>query len=34
MKDNWLGTYYYYYYCENNEPYQVRKVDSSAGGVN
>lgn len=34
MKKNWLGTYYYYYYCENNEPYQVHKVDNSAGGVN
>ena len=34
MKDNWLGSYYYYYFCENNEPYQVRKVESSAGGVN
>ena len=34
MKDNWLGSYYYYYYCENNEPYQVRKVESSSGGVN
>lgn len=34
MKKNWLGTYYYYYYCENNEPYQVRKVENSAGGVN
>lgn len=34
LKENWLGTYYYYYYCENNEPYQVRKPQSSAGGVN
>lgn len=34
LKQNWLGTYYYYYYCENNEPYQVRKANSSAGGVN
>ncbi len=34
MKKNWLGTYYYYYYCENNEPYQVRKVENSVGGVN
>lgn len=34
MKKNWLGSYYYYYYCENNEPYQVRKQQSSAGGVN
>ncbi|MBR4297745.1 MAG: hypothetical protein IKT82_06120 [Bacteroidaceae bacterium] len=34
LKENWLGTYYYYYYCENNEPYQVRKVENTAGGVN
>lgn len=34
LKKNWLGTYFYYYYCENNEPYQVRKADSSSGGVN
>ena len=34
MKANLLGTYYYYYYCENNEPYQTRKPENSAGGVN
>ena len=34
LKENWLGSYFYYYYCENNEPYQVRKPESSTGGVN
>ena len=34
LKERWLGTYYYYYYCENNEPYQTRKPESSSGGVN
>ncbi len=35
LKKKWLGSYFYYYYCENNEPYQVRKVENTAvGGVN
>jgi hypothetical protein len=34
VRDGLKVTTYYYYYCENNEPYQVRKPQSSAGGVN